>query len=317
MTRGGQAPRKTQKVKRGGGTRARASTRRPSRGPSLLRRALDAQPFSPTTIRRAAISLFVGIGLFASYHLAQIMGVNAYLSERAIHAVGEAGFAVKRIQVVGANRIDRLHVYDIALAQQDRSMAAFSLAEVRRELLSYGWVADARVSRRLPDTLVIDLVERSPVAVWQDRGRYTLIDARGTELPGVDPASMPGLPIIVGHRANRQMESLQQLIAVAPALRPHIAGATWVGNRRWDINFRSGETLALPETDDAAKTALANFARMDGVNRLLGRGIRRFDMRLADRFVLRPGREGDVSDIDLRAMGATRAPAADSDQAGG
>ena len=37
----------------------------------------------------------------------------------------------------------------------------------------------------------------------------------------------------------------------------------------------------------AIMAALVNFARMDGVNRLLGRGIIRFDMRDPDKFVLR------------------------------
>ena len=33
----------------------------------------------------------------------------------------------------------------------------------------FGWVKDARVSRRLPDTLVIDIVERTPAALWQNQ----------------------------------------------------------------------------------------------------------------------------------------------------
>src|SRR3546814_16143270 len=57
-----------------------------------------------------------------------------------------------------------------------------------------------------------------------------------------------------------------------------LAGATWVGNRRWDLRFRSGETLSLPEGEAEAKAAIAKFAHMDGANRLLGRGILRFDM---------------------------------------
>jgi cell division protein FtsQ len=299
MTRGTSKGRGGQTVKRGK-TPARSRTaaaRKGRAGPSIMRRILDAQPFSPRTIRHAAVTLFTGVMLFAGWQLSIVTGVNAYVTERSIRAVGDAGFAVKRIEVVGARRIDRLRVYDIALAQHNRSMAAFSLSEVRRDLLSYGWVADARVSRRLPDTLVIDLVERTPVAVWQHRGRYTLIDDRGTELPGVDPASMPGLPIIVGRNANRRMDDLQQLLAVAPALRPQLAGATWVGNRRWDLRFRTGEVLALRDDQAEAEAALATFARMDGVNRLLGRGIQRFDMRIADRFVLRPGREGDLGDL--------------------
>src|SRR3546814_9807317 len=75
-----------------------------------------------------------------------------------------------------------------------------------------------------------------------------------------------------------------------------LAGATWVGNRRWDLRFQTGETLSLPEGKEEASTALVNFARMDGVNRLLGRGILRFDMRDPDKFVLRlPKTQGTVA----------------------
>src|SRR3546814_15165077 len=73
----------------------------------------------------------------------------------------------------------------------------------------------------------------------------------------------------------------------APALKPMLAGSTWVGNRRWDLRFQTGETLSLPEGKEEVSTELVNFARMDGVNRLLVRGILRFDMRDPDKFVLR------------------------------
>ena len=73
----------------------------------------------------------------------------------------------------------------------------------------------------------------------------------------------------------------------APALKPMLAGATWVGGRRWDLRFQSGETLALPEGEGPAGKALTRFARMDGVERLLGRGFVRFDMRDPTRFVVR------------------------------
>jgi cell division protein FtsQ len=84
-----------------------------------------------------------------------------------------------------------------------------------------------------------------------------------------------------------------------------LAGATWVGNRRWDLRFQSGETLSLPEGDRDSASALVNFARMDGVNRLLGRGIVKFDMRDPDRFVLRlpQGQVEEKPTGDARAAG--------------
>ncbi len=125
------------------------------------------------------------------------------------------------------------------------------------------------------------------MAVWQHDGQLHLIDVQGVVLQSVSTDAMPDLPLVVGPDANRQTAGLNKLMENAPALKPMLAGATWVGNRRWDLRFQSGETLSLPEGDKTSATALVNFARMDGVNRLLGRGIVKFDMRDPDRFILR------------------------------
>jgi cell division protein FtsQ len=127
-------------------------------------------------------------------------------------------------------------------------------------------------------------------------------------LENVEPDMAAGLPVIVGAGANRRMGELNALIASAPALRPQIAGASWIGNRRWDIRFHTGETLMLPEGEEAAHEAIATFARMDGVNRLLGRNMLRFDMRNRDRMAMRPRPEGTV-DVPSSAMRAAAEPA--------
>ena len=283
--------------------RAKAPPRRPSRAPkrrrsvkqSRLNMVINALPISPAQLQRVA-NWTIGIGLAGVLVLgAEVTGVTAKIHEEWAQAVGRAGFQVKKVEVVGADRIDRLKVYDIALAQKDRSMAAVELDDVRRDLMQYGWIKDARVSRRLPDTLVVDIVERTPAAIWQNDGRLSLIDDSGVVLEPVTVATMPDLPLVIGPNANRRAQDLDALLAEASSLKELLAGATWVGNRRWDLRFRSGETLSLPEGDAEAKAALVKFAHMDGANRLLGRGILRFDMRDPSRFVLRMPHEGQVA----------------------
>jgi cell division protein FtsQ len=170
-------------------------------------------------------------------------------------------------------------------------MPLVNLDEVRAKLLRYGWVQDARVSRRLPDTLVVDIVERTPAAVWQYQGRLRLIDASGVVLEDVSGDATPDLPLLIGPNANRHAAELTALLGKAPSLKPVIAGASWIGERRWDLRFQSGETLALPEGEAEAGHALAKFARMDSAQRLLGRGFLRFDMRDPTRFVARVDRQ--------------------------
>ena len=58
------------------------------------------------------------------------------------------------------------------------------------------------MSRRLPDTLVIDIVEREPAALWQDKQQLALIDAEGVVLDRVPVDEMPDLPLLIGPGAN-------------------------------------------------------------------------------------------------------------------
>ena len=297
----------SQKIKR-----PTSAPRRPARAPkkrktiktSRVDAVMNALPISPQRLQQVA-NWTIGLGLFAVLGLAaHATGVTAKVQEEYAQAVGRAGFQVKKVEVVGADRIDRLKVYDIALAQKDRSMAAVDLEDVRHDLMQYGWIKDARVSRRLPDTLVVDIVERTPAAIWQHNNRLSLIDENGVVLEPVTIATMPDLPLVIGPRANQRSQDLDRLLAQASSLKELMAGATWVGNRRWDLRFRSGETLSLPEGEEQAKKALAKFAHMDGANRLLGRGILRFDMRDPDRFVLRLPHEGQVAPAKLEGARA-------------
>ena len=287
--------------------RGKAPPRRPARAPkkrktiktSRLNAVINALPISPQRLQKLA-NWTIGLSLCAVAALtAHATGVTAKVHEEYAQAVGRAGFQVKKVEVVGADRIDRLKVYDIALAQKDRSMAAVDLEDVRGDLMRYGWIKDARVSRRLPDTLVVDIVERTPAAIWQHNNRLSLIDDKGVVLEPVTVATMPDLPLVIGPKANQRSQDLGRLLAEASSLKELLAGATWVGNRRWDLRFRSGETLSLPEGEAEAKAALAKFAHMDGANRLLGRGILRFDMRDPERFVLRLPHEGQVAPAKL------------------
>src|SRR3546814_11327366 len=100
------------------------------------------------------------------------------------------------------------------------------------------------------DLLVVDIVERTPAAIWQHNNRLSLIDEKGVVLEPVTVATMPDLPLVIGPRANQRSQDLARLLAEASSLKELLAGATWVGNRRWDLRFRSGETLSLPEGEE-------------------------------------------------------------------
>ena len=247
------------------------------------------------------------------------IGVPQMIGTELGELLGRAGFAVKSVEITGIDRMDRRQVENAALDQQARAMPLVDLSAIRERLLRQGWVKDARVSRRFPDTLVIDIVERQPAAIWQYQHRLALVDAQGRVIEQVrlEGTPLPDLPIVIGPGANLRLDALATLLASAPQLKPMLDGATWIGDRRWDIRFRSGETLSLPEGDQAARAALVDFARRDGVARLLGQGIVRFDMRVPGKFVVRVKEAMLPQAIDTPRPGAPDATAPPAAPRGG
>ena len=230
------------------------------------------------------------VGLFALAIVAVAMialQIPAKIGIGLGEAMGNAGFRVKSINVTGIHRMDSRPIFALAAGQKSTAMPLVDVASIRQTLLGYGWVKDARVSRRLPDTLVIDIVERTPAALWQDADKLSLIDSEGVVLDKVKVSDMPDLPLLVGPGANAHSGGLNALLGDVPSLKPQLESANWVGGRRWDLNFQSGETVVLPEGDDDAKKALAKFAKLDKSAGLLGRGIKRFDLRIPGKMIVR------------------------------
>ncbi|MBO9714331.1 FtsQ-type POTRA domain-containing protein [Sphingomonas sp.] len=265
----------------------RAPQRRAPR-PGPLDHALAALPVSEATIRRVTSWAIVILFGTAALAVASWTGALSAAGVATAEIVGDAGFRLSKIDITGLKRMDRNTVYAQALDQKSRAMPLIDLEGVRQRLLQYPWIADARVSRRLPDTLVIHIVEREPAAIWQHAGgQLTLIDVDGASIEPVSREAMPALPLLVGDNANTQELARRTLLEAAPMLRPMVKAATWIGNRRWNLTFDTGETLMLPEGDDDAAKALIKFAELDTSQRLLGRGYQGFDLRDPDRLVIR------------------------------
>ncbi|GAO56977.1 MULTISPECIES: cell division protein FtsQ/DivIB [unclassified Novosphingobium] len=266
-------------------------------------------PFSEETLHRIVLAVILGVAAMLVWVVASMAGVPMLAQEKLAQVASGAGFEVKRVEVRGVNRMNELKIYEKVLGQRDQSMPRLDIDGLRGDLMQLSWVKDARVSRQLPDTLVVDIVERSPHAVLRKGGKLVLIDDTGHELEPVSAARAKGMLVLEGEGAGEKVQDLGRLLDVAPALKPQVAEAEWIGNRRWNIMFKTGQVLALPEGDDQSASALLGFARMDGVNRLLGGKVASFDMRASDRMYLRvPGHADEVA-ADQRAAAEAKAAA--------
>ncbi len=270
--------------------RGAARPKRPQPKPGVMIRVPLAPRHFYARLAAGLIVLLVIVGIAAAI----VAGVPGQAWQATARATARAGFEVRHVEVRGVATGPRLAVVSAALEGPTNSMLLVDLTAARARLKTLPWVADASVSRRLPDKLIVDVIERRAVALWQFQHRLTAIDRAGVPLTADRLERFAALPLVVGPAANLHVDELLTLLAAAPRLAATVDAATFVGTRRWDLRFISGETLALPE-GVAARRALTRFDRLDKSDGLLGHGYTRFDLRQPGQMTVRVATPGPLT----------------------
>ena len=280
--------RKPTGVRRSAAARSRSQKARAAKKHTsgLLDRAMSALPFTEEQWHKFFLIGILAIGMIIAWNVAKYAGLPELAQTELAKSASRAGFEVERVRVTGVDKLNEQVIYERVLGEQDRPMPLVDVEAIRERLMELSWVKDARVSRQLPDLLRIDIVEREPHAVVVKPDRLILVDATGHELEPISPKEAQDMLLISGPGAQKQVAELDRLLDAAPALTPQIAAAEWIGNRRWNLTFKTDQLLLLP-SEDQGPAALVKFAEMDGRNRLIGGKVIAIDMRVPDRVFLR------------------------------
>ncbi len=208
--------------------------------------------------------------------------------------VGNAvGLPVERLVIEGREKTPEAMLRAALGVNVGDKLLGFSLEAARARIEQLTWVQSATVERRLPGTVVVTLQERTPFAVWQNNGRFVLIDRKGDPVadqdPAKDAAAFATLPLVVGTGAPEAAAALLDTLRTYPELRSRVAAAVRVGERRWNLRLQNGADVLLPEGQEPA--ALARLMELQSSQSLLDRPLQVVDMRLGDRLVVRPAPE--------------------------
>jgi cell division protein FtsQ len=229
-----------------------------------------------------------GVVLVALFHTAapHTTGSLTTVRERLGAATAAAGLRVTNIVIEGrANTPEPLLRAAIGVSKGD-PILGFSLEETRARIETIPWVEHATVERRLPGTVVVNLQERRPFAVWQNQGKFVLVDRTGQVVTNQDVAQFPHLPLIVGQGAAGAAAVLLDALSERPALAEKVAAGVRVGERRWNLRMTSGTDVMLPEGHEVA--ALDRLLQLQQQHAVLDRPLASIDLRLPDRLVFHP-----------------------------
>ncbi|MFN7264042.1 MAG: cell division protein FtsQ/DivIB [Phenylobacterium sp.] len=274
-----------------GGSSARPTGRGAATAAARGRSAAPSGGLSAQAILIAALGMllaaFVAIFATGERGARMVATVQQDVSSR----LAAAGFRLAVVRVKGASPLATADILKSAGLYKDQPLVSLDLDEVRRRIESVGWVRDVRVVRLLPDTLLIQVVERRQLAVWQVGGRRQVIDVRGAPIPEADPDQFSNLPLVVGAGANVGAADLLFELSRRPAVLSQVEALVRVDQRRWDLRLKSGGLILLPAEDAAA--ALRRLDDLDRASGLMRIGFERLDLRVPEVAAIRP-RPGDV-----------------------
>ena len=208
-----------------------------------------------------------------------------------------AGFRIVHVGITGRKHLSQDEILAIGGVTGRRSLLFLDPATVRDKLKAAPWIADATVLKFYPDSIQIDIVERTPFALWQHDGSVSVISAKGVVLQPYTPGPFRSLPLVVGKGADtRAMDFLDQL-AQYPQIRQQVKAIIFVGERRWNLRMADGVDVRLPELNVGA--ALATLTKLGKDENLFSRDITAIDLRLPDRLTVRLSEDAAKARADM------------------
>ena len=148
------------------------------------------------------------------------------------------------------------------------------------------WVRSASVERMLPDTVLVSVEERRPLALWQHKGQFRLIDQAG-DVINIERLDQFGHLLVVvgdgksGDGAPGAAPGLLKVLETQPHMMARVKAAQWVGERRWNLRMEGDIDVRLPEI---------------GAVDAWERDVQVLDLRLPDRLIVQT--KGDKTKIE-------------------
>ncbi|MBX2829823.1 MAG: FtsQ-type POTRA domain-containing protein [Rhodospirillales bacterium] len=206
--------------------------------------------------------------------------------KESIRLSAELGMTVKNIEVSGREKTETDALLAAIGKKTGTPIITFDVDAARERIEELSWVRTATVERQLPDTLIVSVVERKPLALWQteDRG-HVLIDGDGEQLQNYELGDYLDLPVLVGGDAPQHAAEMLATIQTIPHLYGQVTGAQRIGQRRWNIQLSNGMFVRLPEQN--MDKAWQRLEILDREHSLLERDVLIVDLRLPDRTFVR------------------------------
>lgn len=200
-----------------------------------------------------------------------------------------AFFRVRRVEITGARYLTPSDI--LARLNVDTTASVWDpIAPLVSRVEEHPEVARATIGRKLPGTLVVDIVERVPVALVAAAAGFRAYDDRGTALP-IDLTRVAVDAPVLTDRDVPLLKLLGAMRASMPAMYQRVSAARRPGHGEIDFDLKTSPPGSQAEVVRAADDlSLERLADIEPVERDLTRKQLRaseIDLRYRDQVIAR------------------------------
>ncbi|MBT5185990.1 MAG: FtsQ-type POTRA domain-containing protein [Kordiimonadaceae bacterium] len=240
-----------------------------------------------STIRVISV-LGISIATVGSIYLWQSGSVETWFNNaetKVEDSLIDAGLTVEEIYIEGELQTTGEEIDATLNISLGDPLLAIDINAIKERIEILEWIKTATITRKLPDTLVVNVIEHQPAALWQIDNKLWLLSDEGFKITDKQLEYFSDLPMISGAGADRELENLLIIVKNGNDLFNRVETASWVGGRRWDLILNNGIKIMLPEYE--MKNAWVNLLKFEKSEQLLARNILAVDFRVKGKTVVR------------------------------
>ena len=160
------------------------------------------------------------------------------------------GFIIKNIEIIGSQNLSQDYLKNIINKHNEVNIFNINLPIIYKNIIENSWVKEGYVEIVLPDTIKIKILEKKPVAIWQNKNGNKLVTLNGEVITNGNVNHFKNIfPIIKGHKAKENISSILKILDTNKELAKNIWSLSFINQRRWDLHFNQGLTVRLPSKD--------------------------------------------------------------------
>lgn len=180
---------------------------------------------------------------------------------------------LQKVSVFGCKNFDQKEIVAIFIKDLDKPLHNIDTKKRLQEIINISWVYKAAISKKVPNSIMIRITERCPIAYWQFNNEIHLIDTFGNIIK--TKKIFFGKPLLIGKSANKDAVNFVRLLNKYKFFK--IKYATYIGERRWDAIMDNNIIVKLP--DENIEEAIRKYISLSASTPLDSEQITSIDMR--------------------------------------